>query len=204
MTATTDTPLKSGLLDLKNKRFRILLVDDDPLIIDTFEEILKQAGYRIETAQNGEEAISRIHETAFDLVLTDLKMDGADGIEVLKAAKSADPETSVVIFTGKKELEPAIEAIRNGVDDYLVKNGRMDEVLFRVAQSLEKREIKRKIRLYENILPVCCVCRKIRDDVGRSLGDGDWFTLEDYMEKRARIKTSHTYCPQCGEKALEE
>lgn len=79
-----------------------------------------------------------------------------------------------------------------------------EEISFRIAASLEKLELKRKIKAYEDILPICCVCKKIRVDAGKGPGAGEFMSVEHYIVTKAGIKVTSTYCPECGKKALDE
>ena len=69
---------------------------------------------------------------------------------------------------------------------------------------LKKLELQRKIKLYEEILPVSCVCKKIRDDTGKKPGTGEWVSVEKFIWKKARLEISSTYCPACAQKLQEK
>jgi len=103
------------------KKYRILLVDDDPLILNTIGPALKDHDYDVTTAENGQVAIEQLDKHKFDLVLTDLVMEEIDGITVLKKVKKVHPETVVIILTGYGDLQSAVEALRFSADDYLLK-----------------------------------------------------------------------------------
>ena len=98
-----------------NNNNRILIVDDEKSIRLSLTDELEDEGYRVSTAANGEEAFKLLAEEDFDLVITDLVMEGIDGIEVLKKAKTLDPVLSVLILTGYGNLETAIAALRKNV-----------------------------------------------------------------------------------------
>jgi len=140
----------------------------------------------------------------FDLVVTDLVMETTDGIGVLVKAKTLNPDIQVIILTGYGDLDSAIKALRNQADDYLLKPCESQEMIFRVKNCLEKQEMTRNIRLYQKILPMCCVCKKIRDDYGRQPGSGQWVTVENYIHENADLEVSSSYCPECAEKTLAE
>lgn len=186
------------------KKYKILLVDDDPFILRGTGKNLENRGYEVIPAGNGEKAIELLEQTSFDLVITDLVMDAIDGISVLEKAKKLSPETMVIILTGFGDMTSAIEALRHNADDYLLKPCDAEEIHFRVSRCLEKMELRKKVRLYEEIIPICCMCKKIRDDTGTAPGDGKWMNVEKYMYEKARLKSSHTYCPECREKVIEE
>lgn len=191
------------MVDAQVKR-DILLVDDDSVIVAAIGSDLEEKGYRVTTAGNGEQAVDWLNQSHFDLVITDLVMTPVNGIAVLEKAKEIDPDTMVVILTGFGDMTSAIEALRSGADDYLLKPCEPEEIDFRVSRCLEKQESRRKIKAYENILPVCCVCKKIRDDSGREPGTGAWMSMEDYMLNKAKVAVTSTYCPECLKRAMED
>jgi len=185
------------------ENYEILLVDDDPFILQSIGPALEKDGYTVATAESGGKAIEMISERNFDLVLTDLVMDPIDGIGVLKKAKETDPETMVIILTGFGDLISAIEALRLDADDYLLKPCEPEELSFRISSCLEKLELKRRIKVYESILPLCCMCKSIRDDTGKEIGSGKWLPVEEFILTKAKIAISPTYCPECIKKELE-
>ena len=178
----------------------ILLVDDDPVILITIKKQLEQYEFDIETASSGEIAVEMLDVKNYDIVITDMIMYQVDGLDVLKKAKEKEPETIVIILTGHSDVSAAIKALRLDADDYLLKPSEPDEVYVRISNCLEKIELKQKLKLYENILPVCCVCKKIRDDNGKEPGTGDWISVEKYLNKESKIDITSGYCPDCAEK----
>ena len=185
------------------KTYKILLVDDDPLILQSISSALEQEEYHVTTADNGEEAIELINKNHFDLVLTDLVMDNVDGMAVLKEAKEKNPDGIVIILTGYGDLISAIEALRLDADDYLLKPCETEELTFRISGCLEKLELKRKVAAYEKIVPVCCECKSIRDDNGKEIGTGEWMSVEQFILTKSKAAVSPTYCPDCIKTELE-
>lgn len=186
------------------KPHSILLVDDEEIILKTVGEDLKEEGYKVTTAGSGEEAVQKLSEDHFDLVITDLMMEGLDGIQVLKQAKKINPETAVLILTGYGALSTAIDALRLGAADYLLKPCNRSELAARTANCLEKLVLQRKINLYEKILSMCCVCNAVRDDTGKEPGTGDWLRIDEYIKKKTGVEASHGYCPTCFEEQMKE
>jgi DNA-binding NtrC family response regulator len=182
----------------------ILLVDDEEIILNSLGRDLEQEGYDVSLATSGEEAIARLRGNKYDLVITDLVMKGMDGIQVLKEAKKSDPDIGVFILTGYGDMTSAIDALRLGADDYLQKPADTDEMLIRINRCLERREALRKIKVYEKIIPVCCVCGKIRDDTGVAHGQGEWLKADMYILKKTTAEVSHTYCPPCLDKSKRD
>ena len=187
---------------MRNKK--ILLVDDEESILNSFCKDFENEGYAVTTALSGEEAVTNLQDNHFDLVVTDLAMPGIDGIGVLQEAKKQTPEISSMILTGYGDMISAIEALRLGADDYLLKPCDADELLLRAARCLEKQEAFRKVKLYENILPICMYCKSIRDDTGTEPGKGKWMRMEKYLHIKSGTEVSHTFCPQCRERAEKD
>jgi DNA-binding NtrC family response regulator len=186
------------------KNYNLLLVDDDPFILEGIGEDLEQRGYCVTRVHSGEEAIDRLQNSSFDLVITDLVMERTDGIQVLKKTKEIDSSIMVILLTGFGDMLSAIEALRNQADDYMLKPCESSEIFFRVERCLEKLELTRRIRLYQKILPMCCVCKKIRDDTGKVPGQGPWVPVEQFIHERARLDITSSYCPECAQKTLQQ
>ena len=186
------------------RKNEILLVDDDPLVLESIGIVLENKGYGVKTAENGEKALKKIAKEHFDLVLSDLVMDKVDGITVLKYAKVKHPDLKVILLTAYGSMTSTIDALRLGADDFLLKPCEPEEIFFRVKRCLDQLDLERKIQLYENILPVCCVCKKVRDDTGKEHGKGSWVSIDKYIHDKAQIDISHTYCPACAKKAWAE
>jgi DNA-binding response OmpR family regulator len=123
------------------EQVRTLVVDDEERVRFFIEETLRRAGYIVVTASSGEEALDRLRETPFDLVMLDLKLGGrVDGLRVLEAVKWRWPQTVVVILTAHGSLESAMAAIREGVDGYLLKPVEPYEVRQAVQEALDRRK----------------------------------------------------------------
>ena len=186
------------------RKYTILLVDDDHFVLNGIGKYLSNKGYDVITADSGEKAVGLLDEMTFEMVITDLAMEEIDGIGVLKKTKEVNPDAMVIILTGYGNLKSAIEAIRFDADDYILKPCEPLKIGLRVSQCFEKYELSLKIKSYENILPVCCVCKKIRDDSGREPGTGKWIDLEKYIREKGGIDVTSSYCPECFRKAEEE
>ncbi|MGR3220385.1 MAG: response regulator [Candidatus Anammoxibacter sp.] len=180
------------------KKHSILVVDDEGIILESLELDIKDAGYNVSTACCGEDAKKRLDNDVYDLVITDLMMAEIDGIQILKDAKKKNPETKVIIFTGYGTLTSAVDALRLGASDYVLKPYNKDEMLMRISSSLEKLELQRKLKLYEDTLPMCSVCKKIRDDSGTDSGNGVWVDADIYLRKITNVDLSHGCCDECS------
>ncbi|MDQ1333311.1 MAG: hypothetical protein QG552_261 [Thermodesulfobacteriota bacterium] len=185
------------------RNYSILLLDDDRLITAGTGGDLEEKGYAVTTANSGEDGIELLNKSFFDIVITDLVMTPINGAEVLKNAKEIHPETMVIMLTGFGDINSAIDALRFDADDYLLKPCEPEEMYFRVSRCLEKQELKRAIKIYEDILSVCCVCKKIRDDGGGKGGKGEWMPMEKFIHEKGGMVITSTYCPECA-KAFDQ
>ncbi len=147
-------------------RKSILLVDDEHVILQSLSRDLVSAdrNFDVTVAASGEDAIAMINAGRFDLVLTDLMMPGLDGFQVLKACKAKNTQTIAIILTGYADLDSAVDALRLGADDFLQKPCDSDELLYRISNCFAKQDLQRRVAFFEEILPICCYCKKIRDD----------------------------------------
>ena len=183
--------------------YKILLVDDEPNMLKLVGSSLEHEGFKVTTTESGQEAIDLIMKREFDLIITDMVMEPVDGISILKRAKELDPETIVIILTGYGDTRSAIDALRLNADDYLLKPCDPAEIYFRISKSLEKLELKRRLKTFEDILEICPECKMVRDDPA----DGDegerWISIEEYIRKRTMLEASAIYCPKCSKKAQE-
>lgn len=120
---------------------RILVVDDDTSILRVFRSILEKAGYTVETAETGKEALRQLSRAKFDLCLVDVKLPDMDGTELLLELAET-PETVKIIVTGFSSEKVGIKAADYGADDFLVKPVRAEELVAVVRQRLDVVEIK--------------------------------------------------------------
>src|SRR5262245_4958375 len=99
----------------------ILVADDEPGVRESLAEVLRDAGYEVESAADGRAAVAALEERDFAVIVTDLRMPGADGLAVLRRAREISPQTLVVVMTAHASVETAVEALRSGASDYLLK-----------------------------------------------------------------------------------
>lgn len=122
-----------------NRKPRILVVDDEEVSRNNLEHILKKEDYTIITAVNGSEAIEKLDTSDFDVVLTDLRMEKVNGIDVLEKTKGKYPDAQVIMITAYAAVDSAIEAIKRGAFHYIAKPFRLDEVRSTVKEALNKK-----------------------------------------------------------------
>jgi CheY-like chemotaxis protein len=126
--------------EVDQPKARILCVDDEEVILDSFRKILVLDGYSVDTVQTGQEALGLLQSHHYDFVFTDLKMPAMDGVEVTKSVKHIRPDIDVVIITGYATVETAVECMKHGAMDYVQKPFTEDELLAFVKKILLKRQ----------------------------------------------------------------
>ena len=124
----------------------ILVVDDEPSMRTTLSILLKREGYQVSQAGDGLQALKMVEPGHYDMVLTDLKMEGVDGMELLRRVKATDPQAEVLIFTAYGTVTSAVEAMKLGAYDYIGKPFDEDELLLKVARALERKALKREVQ----------------------------------------------------------
>ena len=117
----------------------IMVIDDEKIVGDMAKMSLEQEGYDVETFLNGESALARLQQKSFDVVITDLKMKGIDGLEVLRTVKHLYPQTVVIMITAFANLDVAIEALRDDVQDFFPKPVKIKELKASIKKALEKK-----------------------------------------------------------------
>lgn len=119
-------------------RIQILIAEDDDSFREMIQDFLRSPQRLISAFKNGQEAIRALKKDIFDLIITDLMMPGADGMDVLREAKERNPESVVILVTGYASLDSALQAIRGGAYDYIRKPFKLDELEIVVKNACEK------------------------------------------------------------------
>ena len=125
---------------------RILIVDDEEIVIRSCLRILAADNYEVESARDGLDALKKVHENGFDVLILDIKMPKMDGMELLQRVKEARPDIDVIMITGLHDIETAVRAMKMGAFDYLPKPFDPDEFKLVVERAFERRQL-----LQENI-----------------------------------------------------
>ncbi len=138
--------LNPGKREEGREASHILVIDDEEIIRNLLTDVLAEAGYEVTAVASAEEALKRVKEIPFEVVITDLKMPGMDGIEVLRKVKKVDSDISVIVITGYATVETAVEAMREGAYDYLSKPFNMAEIRIVVGKAVERRALIKGVR----------------------------------------------------------
>ena len=149
---------------------KVLIVDDETAILDTLRILLKREGFAVETAVGGQQGIDRMHESRPDVMLTDVRMPGVGGLEVLLAARELDASIPVILMTAQASLQTAIRAVNEGAYYYIQKPFANDELVAIVRRASESRQLKR-----ENQQLRTEIRRRDRGDAVRPIGKSRTF-----------------------------
>ena len=135
---------------------RILVVDDERIAVKNLEHVLKKEGYEVAGTESGPNALKLLDEKQFDVVLTDLRMEKVDGLQILRKTRELYPDTEVIMITGYATLESAVEAMKKGAFHYVAKPFKLDLVRNIVKEAVEKvrlkkenRQLRDQIEIYE-------------------------------------------------------
>jgi cyclic di-GMP phosphodiesterase len=129
-------------------RRRILVVDDEAAVCSLLSERLEPAGFECRSSSSGEQALELLASEAFDAIISDMNMPGISGLELLEGARKKHPHSAFLMVTGVDDIRVAIQAMKQGADDYLVKPFQFDMVLASVRRALERKDLERQLENY--------------------------------------------------------
>ena len=147
----------------------LLVVEDEKVQRETLTGFLVKRGFKVESAESGEQALEKITDKSFDLVLTDQRMSGIDGLELLERVKSRNPETEVIVLTAHGEVQSAVAATKQGAYDYLLKPIDLEQLELAIRRALERRQL-----VLEN--------RQLRETLGERHSFGNIISVSGAME----------------------
>src|SRR5207245_6639450 len=127
---------------------RILVADDHDALRRGLVRGLTEAGHEVEEAWNGKRAIERLHDGYFDVVLSDLKMGGSDGMDVLRTTRSLHPTTAVIMMTAFGSVNTAVEAMKIGAFDYVQKPFEIEEMEVKIEKAMEVKRLKHQLEYF--------------------------------------------------------
>jgi DNA-binding NtrC family response regulator len=132
-------------------KMKIMLVDDEERFLKTTKKLIEKKGYDVLTALNGEDALEKLKLQNIHVVILDVKMPGMDGNQTLKAIKTLYPLVEVIMLTGHGTMDSAIDGLKSGAFDYLVKPADIDEILEKALEAYEKKCLAlEKIRMAQS------------------------------------------------------
>jgi DNA-binding NtrC family response regulator len=123
---------------MTQNKLKIMVLDDEPIVCKRLKPALEKLGFEVDTFTRSFEAMQEVGKTRYDIIITDLKMEGIDGMRFLQEAKKAHPETEVIVITGFATMETAKESFKRGVFDFIAKPFNLSEIQ-RVVQRAEAK-----------------------------------------------------------------
>ena len=152
----------------------ILIIDDEKAIRKTLSEILSYEGYKIDDAENGEDALKRIREKNYDVILCDIKMPKMDGIEFLEKARETRPDVPVIMISGHGTIETAVEAVKKGAFDYISKPPDLNRLLITIRNAMDKtslvtetKVLRRKVSKVQEMIGESDPIKRIKDTIDK-------------------------------------
>jgi len=162
---------------------RVLVVDDEPNMLALFQKVLGKEGYEVVAVSSGEEAIGKLEAEWFDLLISDLKMPGLSGSELLKKARSVSPTLPCILLTAYGTIDSAVSAMKGGAFDYLTKPINNDEILLTVKRALDLHRLTHEVE-------------RLREKVGAESASGGIIgrskPIRDLFRLIGRVAESHT------------
>ena len=135
------------------EKMKMMLVDDEERFLSTTKKLLSRKGYEVITANSGSEALKELASSNVQVVILDVKMPGLDGIETLKAIKKRHPLVEVIMLTGHGTVESAVDGLKAGATDYLMKPTDVNDLIRKAEEAFEKRQrLEEKIRMAQSRL----------------------------------------------------
>lgn len=152
----------------------ILIIDDEKAIRKTLSEILSYEGYKIEEAGDGEEALKKLKEKEFDVVLCDIKMPKVDGIEFLEKSREINADTPIIMISGHGTIETAVEAVKKGAYDYISKPPDLNRLLITIRNAMDKNQLvaeakvlKRRVSKVQEMIGESEPIRRIKETIDK-------------------------------------
>jgi len=123
---------------MAQNKLRVLILDDEPIVCKRLKPSLEKLGFEVDTFTRSFEAMQAVEKAAYDIIVTDLKMEGMDGMRFLQEAKKLYPETEVIVITGFATMETAKESFKKGVFDFIAKPFNLNEIQKVVQRAADK------------------------------------------------------------------
>lgn len=177
---------------------RILVVDDDSSFASLLADELKNLGYEVALALDGEEAWRQYRSFRPNVLLTDWMMPCVDGLELTRMIRAENRQeyTYIIFLTSLYGKGSFLEAMESGADDVITKPFDMEQLVarFRVAERIIS--LQREVKQLQGLLPICSYCKKIRDEE-------NWLPIEEFIKDQTDAVFSHAICPTCYEEYVK-
>lgn len=194
---------------------KVLIADDDPVSRRLLQAALEKWGYEVLVTTNGTDVWKVLQGASVpSLLILDWQMPGMDGVEICRKVRGSPPLRSayIILLTSRGGKEDIVQGLEAGADDYVTKpfdhgelrarvqvGGRVVQLQSALADRIrELEEAIASVKTLQGLLPICCYCKKIRDD------GNYWHRVESYMAEHANVRFSHGICPDCSQKLKAE
>ncbi len=200
----TDEPIKALILEDN---------PDDLLVLEKLIKGLRRRNIILTSVKKLSDAANCLKNDHFDLIISDLTLPDSRGLETFRSLRAQAPKAPVILLTGSDDESMAVQAVREGAQDYLVKGEISSGLLLRaIIYAIERNRLKEerekliieltdalsKVKVLSGLLPICASCKKIRND------GGYWEQVEMYLREHADIEFTHGFCPDCMKKLYPE
>ena len=186
----------------------VLLIEDDELQARNVAGFLAKSGrqFSLTHAPSLTEGLESLSRQPAGVILLDLTLPDSCGLETFARVHACAGDTPIVVLTGHDDEETALEAVRQGAQDFIVKGEINDRLIVRALRyAIERarllhalREAMANLKTLRGLLPICACCKRIRDDTGY------WQEVEGYVREHSQAEFTHGYCPKCLEKQIAE
>lgn len=178
----------------------ILIADDDPTSRLVLAATLKKLQHQVTVAKDGAEAWAVFENGEVQLLISDMVMPHMDGLELCRRIRLANrPKyTYIMLLTSVGGKSGYLVGMRAGADDFISKPFDEEQLAARLVVAERILNLQSQIKQLSGLLPICCVCKKVRDD------QNYWQQVESYISKRTDARFSHGYCPDCFKKVMQE
>ncbi len=183
-----------------HSKHTVHIVEDDPTTRRLLENLTSLLGYQVESYNNGDEAWEAFATVDPQIVISDWKMPGKDGLELCRRIRGmrSDTYTYFVLVTAQRRSRANLEqAISAGVDDFLKKPIGSDEIWNRLRVAERILDFNKQVKTLESLIPICAYCKKVRND------DDLWEQIEQYVNERTGADFTHSICPSCLEEHVQ-
>lgn len=165
----------------------ILIVDDDPELLDQLRSALERKYYRVETAEDGDTALDKVFENTYDLILLDVMLPRLDGLDVLKEIRASGINTPILMLTARGDVQDRVKGLDNGADDYLAKPFSMSELMARIRAMLRRNGQKDPV-LKSGSLRLDTISRKVSmDGIELKLTAKEFSILEFLLHNKGSV-----------------
>jgi DNA-binding NtrC family response regulator len=202
--------------NMSKKNLKILIIEDNPDDIILFTEKIKNTSLvdaEMATADTMKVALEILKIKKFDAIICDLVLPDSSGLDTFEMINNVAPQIPIILLTGLNDEVLAVELVKRGAQDYIVKGKLATELIVRsIFYAIERKRLSDKqddlitqlrkalkeVKTLSGMLPICASCKKVRDDKGY------WHMVENYISSHADVKFTHGVCPECLKKDYPE